>query len=65
MNDKPEWIKASASTASGDCVEMRAMDGSVQVRDSKNPRGAVLTVSRDEFGAWLRAAQHQEFDGLV
>jgi hypothetical protein len=60
-----EWIKASASTASGDCVEMRRKDDRVQIRDSKNPDGAVLTFSGAQIAAWLEGARRGEFDALA
>lgn len=55
------WIKARRSTGSGDCVEMRRADSAVQVRDSKDPDGAVLVVAPTQFGAWLSAARRGEF----
>jgi Domain of unknown function (DUF397) len=44
-----DWAKSSYSDPNGgNCVQARqARDGIVQVRDSKNPDGAVLTFSAD------------------
>jgi hypothetical protein len=55
------WRKASYSgTNGGGCVEVATnMPGIVAVRDSKNPHGPVLLVSRDEWADFitrLRAA---------
>lgn len=59
------WIKASASGAQGQCVEMAEGDGVTHVRDSKNPDGAVLTFTKAEFAAWLDGAKKGEFDHLT
>jgi hypothetical protein len=58
---RAEWRKASRSSSNGgNCVEVaRNLRGIVAVRDSKNPNGPVLTVSRDEWASFtmrLRAA---------
>jgi len=46
-----EWRKASQSFSNSNCVEVRGAGGRVQVRDSKDPDGPVLTVSP---AAWRR-----------
>jgi hypothetical protein len=62
-----DWIKASKSGGSGgDCVEMRACAGSVEVRDTKaKGNGPTLGFSKAEFGAWLDGAKRGEFDHLL
>jgi hypothetical protein len=60
-----QWIKASRSASTGNCVEMRDADGRVQVRDSKNPTGAVLHLTATGFGIWVAAAKGGELDHLV
>jgi hypothetical protein len=61
-----EWIKAAASSAAGQCVEMRRRrDGSIDLRDSKDPDGPVLHYTPGEFEAWLDGAKKGEFDHLV
>ena len=55
------WIKARRSGSGGDCVEMRRNGLSVQVRDSKDPQGDVLSVAPAQFTAWVDAARHGEF----
>jgi hypothetical protein len=60
------WRKAIASQGNGNCVEMAALpDGSVAVRDSKNPDGAILTFTRSEIRAWIAGARDGEFDDLT
>jgi hypothetical protein len=55
------WLKATASSGGGDCVEMRRHDGHVEVRDSKHPTGPVLRVTPAGFTAWLDGATNGEF----
>jgi hypothetical protein len=52
------WRKASASASNGHCAQVRMANGTVQVRDSKNPDGGMLKFTRAEwesFTAGLRA----------
>lgn len=63
--DPSQWIKATASGNSGQCVEMRRHDGAVQVRDTKdNGQGPALCFTRAEFAAWVDGAKNGEFDHL-
>lgn len=59
------WIKASASSNSGECVEMRRRDCMVEVRDGKNPDGPVLRFAPGAFSAWLDGASRGEFGHLA
>ena len=59
------WIKASASDEQGTCVEQRAHDGMVEVRDTKDRSGPVLRFTSAEFAAWLDGARAGEFDHLT
>jgi Domain of unknown function (DUF397) len=69
-----EWRKSSHSTPNGQCVEWRTSSYSestdcvevasgplVQVRDSKNPDGGVLTVGTEEWAAFTAAIKAGEF----
>jgi hypothetical protein len=59
------WRK---STFSGDtsCVEFTPVaDGTVAVRDSKNPRADALVFTRAEIDALLQGAKAGEFDDLA
>jgi hypothetical protein len=60
INDK--WTKSSHSDAGGSCVEVRHRDGNIQVRDSKNPNGPLLTFSRDQWATFIDDTKRHEFD---
>jgi hypothetical protein len=57
-----EWRKATKSQGSGNCVEVAASDGSICVRDSKDPDGPVLRFTPGEWTAFLDGAMQGEFD---
>lgn len=59
------WRKASASDATGQCVEVRPDGDDVLVRDSKDPGGGTLRLTRSQFAGWLAGAKHGEFDDLA
>ena len=52
-----DWSKSTFSAYNGSCLEARMADGMVQVRDSKDPDGAVLTFTRNEWAAFLAASR--------
>jgi len=60
------WIKSSKSgTNGGNCVEVaRLDDGTIGVRDSKNPDEAVLRFTRAEWEAFLDGVAQREFDAI-
>ncbi|WP_093168195.1 DUF397 domain-containing protein [Sinosporangium album] len=59
-----QWQKSSRSGDNGgNCVEVaRNISGVVAVRDSKNPGGAVLVFSPDEWKAFVGGVKKGEFD---
>ena len=52
---EPRWRKASYSgNGGGSCVEVaRNLPRVVAVRDSKDPHGPVLVISRDEWANFI------------
>ncbi|XRQ06191.1 DUF397 domain-containing protein [Actinomadura welshii] len=51
---KAAWRKSSYTTANGgECVELASVSGTVAVRDSKDPDGPKLVVSRRAFAVLL------------
>lgn len=56
-----QWRKSSHSTFNGHCVEVRAEpDGTISVRDSKDPGGPVLRFDATAWEAHLDAAKTGE-----
>lgn len=66
MTSNPaQWVKASRSTGSGQCVEMRRQDAAVEVRDSKAAGvGPILRFSPPAFAAWVEGAKSGKFDHM-
>ncbi|GLY20013.1 hypothetical protein Kisp01_70270 [Kineosporia sp. NBRC 101677] len=60
-----EWQKSKKSGGSGNCVEQRRNGLHRQIRDSKNPEGAILTVRASAYAALIEAAQDGELDNLA
>jgi hypothetical protein len=61
-----EWRKSSASNPSGNCVEAAALpDGSVALRNSREPDGTALIYTRAEIAAFLAGVRNGEFDDLA
>ena len=65
MSTDTPWIKATASGNGGECVQIRRHGGVVEVRDSKDPEGAVLRFTSGEWVAFLDGAKKAEFDHLA
>ncbi|MFF8017039.1 DUF397 domain-containing protein [Streptomyces sp. NPDC007929] len=60
------WVKATASDAIGECVEVAHVNESdVALRNSRFPEGPALVFTRAEFAAFLDGAGRGEFDGLT
>ncbi len=59
----PRWIKSSLSFSNGNCVEVADLSqGTVGVRDSKDPAGPVLRFTPGEWQAFLGGVHLGEFD---
>ena len=59
------WRKSSYSNSQGNCVEFSALaDGSVAVRNSRDPQGPALLYTRAEITAMIQGVKDGEFDDL-
>lgn len=51
------WRKSSRSTSTGgNCVELAGVAGAVAVRDSKDPEGPVLLLTREALRTAVQSA---------
>jgi hypothetical protein len=58
--DMPQWQKSSYCGTSA-CVEVAMTSDAVLVRDSKNPQGAPLAFTTDEWDAFVTGIKAGEF----
>jgi hypothetical protein len=66
MNADPsQWVKAAASAANGNCVEMRSRAGVVELRDTKHREAGTLRLTPGQFAALLDSAKKGKFDHLA
>ncbi|MEU1665848.1 DUF397 domain-containing protein [Streptomyces sparsogenes] len=57
------WQKSSFSHEEGECVELAATDGAIQLRESDDPDTVITTAPRP-LGGLIRAIKAGEFDHL-
>jgi hypothetical protein len=58
---RAEWRKSSFSGASQNCVEVaRNLPGIVAIRDSKNPQGPALVITRARWAAFMDAVKARD-----
>ncbi|MER8105080.1 DUF397 domain-containing protein [Kitasatospora sp. NPDC094016] len=55
------WQKSSFSASSNECVEVRTVDGLVELRESDQGH-LIIPTTPAHFAAFLQAAQAGEFD---
>ena len=61
-----QWRKSSYSNSQGNCVEFSAVaDGSVAMRNSRDPQGPALLYTRAEITAMIAGIKDGEFDDLL
>ncbi|TQM79562.1 uncharacterized protein DUF397 [Saccharothrix saharensis] len=51
--DRTDWFKSSRSAENPACVEVRFVPDAIDVRDSKNPTGPVLSFPRSAWTKFL------------
>jgi hypothetical protein len=57
-----DWYTSSACGANNSCLEARTYaDGSVEIRNSQDPKGTLLRFTEDEWSAFLVGARAGEF----
>jgi hypothetical protein len=54
--------RASTRSDDGQCVEVRRVDDTIEVRDSRDRSGPVLTFTFDEWAAFTGGTKDGEFD---
>jgi hypothetical protein len=60
--EQVKWRKSTKSGSNGQCVEVARVDGTIWVRDSKDPNGSVLKFTEAEWDAFLAGASRGEFN---
>jgi hypothetical protein len=66
LNPETAWTHSSVSNPSGNCVEVALLpNGQVVVRDSEDPDGAVLIVTRDTFTEFIAGVILGDFSHLA
>ncbi|MEN2421380.1 DUF397 domain-containing protein [Streptomyces rimosus] len=59
--ESPRWFKSSYSNNGGQCIEvatnLTVSHGVIPVRDSKNPNGPHLTLSKDAWAGLVEFAR--------
>jgi hypothetical protein len=63
-NAHADWRKSSYSGGGMDCVELD-FGSDAGIRDSKDPGGPVLRVSRKALADFLHGVKAGEFDDLI
>ena len=56
------WRKSALSGGNGSCVEVADLDSVVAVRDSKNPDGPKLFITRNQWRSFLRSLKTGKHD---
>lgn len=58
-----EWRKSSACTGTATCVEIKNLpDGSVALRDGKDPDGPIYTFTKEQWELTMVGAKRGDYD---
>ncbi|RSN14700.1 DUF397 domain-containing protein [Nonomuraea sp. WAC 01424] len=60
-----DWKKSPFSGGNGNCVELRRHNGMIEVRDSKDPAGPILSFTDSEILAFRHGLGSGAFDEIV
>lgn len=55
------WRTSSYSGTQGACVEVRKIDGMVEIRDTKDPNSPILAFNKLEWDAFTNGMRDGEF----
>ena len=56
------WRKSTRSGSNGQCVEVRRTGDTIELRDSKDRSGPVLSFTLGEWAAFTAGVKDAEFD---
>ena len=56
------WRKSTYSSTNGSCVELRRMSQVIEVRDTKDRTGPVLSFSAESWQNFVTSVHKGEFD---
>jgi hypothetical protein len=56
------WRTSTRSGDNGACVEVRATDGGVEIRDSKDRGGPTLTFAGDAWSSFIEITKRMAYD---
>lgn len=59
------WFKSSHSSGQTECVEVAWLEGSVGIRDSKNPTGPALAFTPGEWDAFAAGVRDRNFSSQM
>lgn len=59
---RPVWRKSRRSNNGGNCVEIADLGGDIAVRDSKDPNGPKLVMTRVHWRAFTDAVKRTDND---
>ena len=62
MQNDGQFRKSTFSRPIPHCVEVACEDGTIRVRDSKNPAEALLSYNWGEWQAFIQGVKEGEFD---
>ena len=60
--ERDTWRKSSRSGSGDNCVEVKTTSANVQVRDSKDPVGGHLTMTRPAWHSFVQGVRDGDFD---